>query len=113
MNKFFLFLCLALFIQCSNDDDVQNLNTVNLFYAQTSCADPWAGPHDSDEELRVIVGNYLVANVSENFTNLELSFDTSFTMACLACSCTTGKIFHITTDKEEMEKFVEIGFREN
>lgn len=103
-------MCL-LFLQGCQDDN--SLNTLEFYWDQTSCGDPWiTGSNGSNEETRQAVENYLEQKDVNGAVVTSITSD-GVQVVCLACSCTTGKRINVTVPANQKSKMIALGFTES
>lgn len=104
------FLITAAFT-CNKTSDLEDKNNqLTLAYAQTHCADPWTTSADDNvtaQNISRYLKSYGIQVVSVRITK------TSEGVACLACTCLSGKTIYVTTSNTEAmrTRLAELGFR--
>lgn len=102
-------MCL-LFLQGCQDEN--SLNTLEFYWDQTGCSDPWnTSSNNSKEEVHQAVEDYLskegvrgakVVSITANGTQEE----------CFACNCRTGNRINVTVPLNQKSKMLALGFKE-
>ena len=94
-----------------NIQKLPNDNTVEVFWDQTQCADPWNTDKGigSDKGTAEALADYLA---ERNINVFSISFvDYAARKAfCAACSCHTGKRIYVRIFADDLDKATELGF---
>jgi len=119
--KYIGFIILIGMMSCSmaNDESLYfdlGLDELQVKYFETQCSDPWYGIESNDvnlgQDARV---SQMVSFLEQNgieVMEVKYEFDEDSALACLACDCQTGGIFHVkvNNDKDLVDKLLELGF---
>lgn len=96
-----LFVLSLLLFSCKSD-------LITMTYEQTSCNDEWGYNHDSDSDQVNLVEEYL-EDKGVKVKKISLT-DDGVGQSCLACSCTTGRIFVVEVDSKYKDELSDLGF---
>lgn len=79
---------------------------------ETGCADPWADADiKTDEDRKRAITSWLEEQ-DVRVKTVKLSTDENKQQACLACSCTTGKVYEVSVKSKYKDKMLELNFYE-
>ena len=115
-NYFFILAFFGLTLVLACDDDgittcpTESMDTLTcVLYEQTGCSDPW-GYHEKDNQLINQLEVYFL-NLGVNLQNVDIE-DGGEQQSCLACHCTTGRVFKAKVNREDLNIILAEGFEE-
>lgn len=84
---------------------------ISLTYDQTQCADQWG--YGSSDNLTIGKVKHYLDSLQLFYHAVTIQTDPSKVSLCNACTCTTGKVFFVTTrDDDALEaRYAQIGFK--
>ncbi|MFC4221243.1 hypothetical protein [Flagellimonas marina] len=98
-------------VGCQKGDSNGSENeSVQFFWNQSKCADPWnTGENDSHEETKKVLTAYLEA---KNISVQKLDFETDSypDVSCESCNCSTGQIIKVEVTDSDISNMEELGF---
>lgn len=100
----------ALVMGCGTTDTApEPQGPVTVRYAQTQCADPWAGAgQNTDQGFEAAAKAYVQQQGIQLYSS---SVTTAGAAVCAACTCPTGRVLQATVSPADVAALEALGFK--